>query len=152
VSLVDRRRWLGAGLALAALGAAGGRAMAAGELPLLRFDELYGGISPRGLQFSARVLALRGQIVQMRGYAAPPLRADAKFLVLTRQAMAVCPFCASDADWPADILVVYCREPSLIPGGALLLARGRLEAGSAVDPDTGFVSQLRLREAELVRA
>jgi hypothetical protein len=152
VNLHDRRPWLRAGFALLALGATGSRAAGAAEWPTLRFDELYGGVSPRGLQFSAKVLGLRGQTVQMRGYAAPPLRADAKFLVLTRQAMAVCPFCASDADWPADIMVVYCREPSLIPGGQLLLARGRLESGSFIDPDTGFVSQLRLREAELVRS
>lgn len=123
----------------------------ADELPQLRFNELYAGMSPRGLQFSERVLALKGQRVRLRGYAAPPLRADARFLVLTRQPLAICPFCSSDADWPADILVVYCREPSLIPGGQLLVASGRLEVGSAIDPDTGFVSQLRLRDAELVR-
>jgi hypothetical protein len=122
------------------------------EAPVLRFDELYGAVGPRGLSFSARVNELRGRTVRMRGYAAPPLRADARFLVLTRQPMAICPFCSSDADWPADIMVVYCRQPSLVPGGQLLQVSGRLEAGSATDPDTGFVSQLRLRDAEIARS
>jgi hypothetical protein len=49
-------------------------------------------------------------------------------------------------------MVVYCRAPSLTPGGQLLLVRGRLESGSFIDTDTGFVSQLRLRDAELQRA
>lgn len=121
------------------------------DMPLLRFDELYGAAGPRGLSFSAKVQELRGRPVRMRGYAAPPLRADARFLVLTRQPMSICPFCSSDADWPADIMVVYCRQPSLVPGGQLLQVTGRLEAGSATDSETGFVSQLRLREAEIVR-
>ena len=121
------------------------------DAPTLRFDELYGGMGPRGLVFSARVQELKGSVVRMRGYAAPPLRADAKFLVLTRQPMAICPFCSSDADWPADIMVVYGRQPSLIPGGQLLQVSGRLEVGGSVDVDTGFVSQLRLRDAQWQR-
>lgn len=137
---------------LAALGTCPGwMAAQAADPPAasLRFDELYAGMSPAGLQFSPRVLGLRGQRVQMRGYAAPPLRADAAFLVLTRQPMAVCPFCASDADWPADIVVVYARDPSLLRGGQPLRVTGRLEAGHHADALTGFVSQLRLRDAEL---
>jgi hypothetical protein len=149
-----RRRWLQQ-LALLGAGAGAGAGLrlahAGDEAPLLRFDELYAGMSPLGLQFSPRVQALRGQRVRLRGFAAPPLRADASFLVLTRQPMSVCPFCASDADWPADIVVVYCREPSLIPGGKALLAQGQLETGHHIDPATGFVSQLRLRGAELTR-
>jgi hypothetical protein len=141
---------LGAPLGLL-LQAAPARVAARGAAESLRFDELYAGMSPQGLRYSARVQALRGQPVQMRGYAAPPLRADARFMVLTRQPMAICPFCSSDADWPADIVVVYCREPGLIPGGQALLASGRLDIGPQTDPDTGFVSQLRLRDAELVR-
>lgn len=152
-----RRRLLRATLALGAVGPLGGwvatpGAQARSEAAALRFDELYAGMTPMGLKFSPKVLGLRGQPVQMRGYAAPPLRADAKFLVLTRQPLAICPFCSSDADWPADIMVVYAREPALVPGGQLLLASGRLEVGSHIDPGTGFVSQLRLSDAELIRA
>jgi len=144
--MLSRRVWLQGASAVAwAAGLPAGAAAA----PRLGFDELYAGVSPQGLRFSPRLLSLRGQTVQMRGYAAPPLRADARFLVLTRMPMALCPFCASDADWPADIMVVYCQEPSLLPGGQALLATGRLEAGHHTDPDTGFVSQLRLRDARL---
>jgi hypothetical protein len=152
MSRVARRRVLHNALAMGLPLACPLWVKAAGEPAALRFDELYGGMSPQGLRFSSKVLGLRGQAVRLRGYAAPPLRADAKFLVLTRAPMAMCPFCASDADWPADILVVYCKEPSLIPGGQLLLATGTLEAGSAIDADTGFVSQLRLRQATLDKA
>ncbi len=153
-ALIHRRAWLrqasGTLLGAAALGT--GLARAADAPATLRFDELYAGMSPAGVRFSAAVLGLKGKTVQLRGYAAPPLRADAKFMVLTRQPMAVCPFCASDADWPLDIVVVYCREPSLVPGGQPMLARGRLDVGGRVDADTGFVSQLRLVDAELTRA
>ena len=38
---------------------------------------------------------------------APPLKAEAAFFVLTREPVALCPFCQSDADWPDNILVVY---------------------------------------------
>jgi len=152
---LQRRTWLrrASGLALGAAALPGlDPARAAEASPALRFDELYAGMSPAGVKFSAAVLALKGKVVQLRGYAAPPLRADAKFMVLTRQPMAVCPFCASDADWPLDIVIVYCREPSLVPGGQPMLARGRLEVGGRIDADTGFVSQLRLVDAELSRA
>ena len=29
---------------------------------------------------------------------------------LTREPMALCPFCQSDADWPADIVVVHLKR------------------------------------------
>jgi hypothetical protein len=149
--VTDARRRAVLGACLVGLGAWVDKLQARDTAQPLRFDELYAGMSPQGLVLSPKILQLRGQTVLMRGYAAPPLRADARFLVLTRQPLAICPFCATDADWPADIMVVYCREPSLVPGGQLLLVTGRLEAGSHSDPDTGFMSQIRLRDAELSR-
>ena len=59
-----------------------------------------------GGRLSARARELEGQIVSMRGYMAPPLRAEAKFFVLTRIPMVVCPFCDSEANWPEDLVVV----------------------------------------------
>ena len=46
----------------------------------------------------------------MTGFMAPPLKAESKFLVLTRMPMGVCPFCELAADWPSDIVVVYTEE------------------------------------------
>lgn len=114
----------------------------------LGFDELYGRWSVEGLRFSARVESLTGQPVRMRGFMAPPLKAEADFFVLSREPMALCPFCATNADWPADIVVVYLRRATApVEFSCPIEAEGLLERGSWTDPGTGFVSQLRLRAA-----
>ena len=115
----------------------------------LGFNALYQSIGVRGVVLSDTVRALAGQRVVMRGYMAPPLQAESHFFVLTRDPLTLCPFCQSDAEWPVDIVVVYlARAASLLDGGARLLVRGRLEAGSWTDPQSGFVSLLRLVDAE----
>lgn len=111
----------------------------------LTFDELYGKVSVLGLAFSDKVKALGGKTVSMRGFMAPPLKAEAKFFVLTEIPMALCPFCSSDADWPSNIVVVYIDEmTTFVPPSKLIEVTGTLEVGSWTDPDTGFVSLLRL--------
>jgi hypothetical protein len=71
--------------------------------------------------------------------------------VLTARPASLCPFCQSDADWPPDIVVVYLSRTRLMqPDGTQLTVEGRLEVGSWTDPATGFVSQLRLREAHVI--
>lgn len=88
----------------------------------------------------------------MIGYLAPPLKAESRFFVLTREPLALCPFCQSDADWPLDIVVVLLRRTmTLLPGGTKLLVSGRLETGSHQDPETGFVSLVRLAQADYSR-
>lgn len=111
----------------------------------LTFDELYGKVSVLGLTFSDKVKALEGKTVSMRGFMAPPLKAEAKFFVLTEIPMALCPFCSSDSDWPSNIVVVYIDEKStFVPPSKLIEVTGTLEVGSWTDPETGFVSLLRL--------
>ena len=79
---------------------------------------------------------------------APPLKAEAKFFVLSEIPMALCPFCSSDADWPDNIMVVYLdRKQTFTQPNQMIEVTGTLESGSWVDPETGFVSQLRLRGA-----
>ena len=83
----------------------------------------------------------------MVGYLAPPLKAEAGFLVLSAQPVAICPFCQSDADWPQDIVVVYPRDGGgwrFRSAAERVEVTGTLEVGSALDPRTGFVSQVRL--------
>ena len=136
---------------LAAALLAAGPAQAAAER--LRFDELYGAWSVTGLRFSDRARALAGRPAVMAGFMAPPLKAEAGFFVLTREPLSMCPFCSSDADWPPDIVVAYLRtEAAPTAPNVAIEVTGRLELGSWTDDATGFVSQVRLRDAGFRRA
>jgi hypothetical protein len=137
------RRALLAGASAAILATAGRAAAVAAAT--LDFDELYGSVGVLGLTLSDKVKALAGKEVAMRGFMAPPLKAEADFFVLTEIPMSICPFCASDADWPDNIVVVYLeRAQTFEQANALIEVRGRLEVGSWTDPKTGFVSLLRI--------
>jgi hypothetical protein len=139
------RRSLLAAFGALGLGLAFRPAFAADELA---FDDLYGSFSPLGLKFSDKVKQLTGEKVSIRGFMAPPLKAEAKFFVLSEIPMALCPFCSSDADWPDNIMVVYLdRKQTFTQPNQMIEVTGTLESGSWVDPETGFVSQLRLRGA-----
>lgn len=71
-----------------------------------------------------------------------------KGIALTEIPMSLCPFCSSDADWPDNILVVYLAEgQTFVQYNAPIEAHGVLEYGAWTDPQTGFRSQLRLRDA-----
>ena len=123
------------------------RALAA-EAELLTFDGLYKSFGVLGFQFSDRATALRGKPVRMTGYMAPPLKPESHFFVLTREPLAICPFCQSDADWPVDIVVVFMRAATpMVSAGQKVAVSGRLEIGSSTDAETGFVSQIRLVDA-----
>lgn len=114
----------------------------------LSFDGLYQTIGVLGIKYAERALGLRGKSVRMRGYMAPPLKPESRFFVLTREPVSVCPFCASDADWPVDIVVVYlARTLKPVSFSQRIEVEGRLEIGSWTDPQTGFVSQVRLVDA-----
>lgn len=79
------------------------------------------------------------------GYMAPPLTPTIRLFVLTEVPMSVCPFCSSDADWPDNIIVVKVDDPvTALPYDSPITVSGTLEIGSETDPETGFVSQLRI--------
>ncbi|TRC93711.1 hypothetical protein FJV76_03195 [Mesorhizobium sp. WSM4303] len=119
----------------------------------LTFDDLYGKIGVLGMSFSDKVKMLAGQDVTMQGFMAPPLKAEAKFFVLTEIPMALCPFCSSDVDWPDNIVVIYLDQAQTFEqANALIEVAGRLETGSWTDPETGFVSLLRIVDAHFQRA
>jgi hypothetical protein len=135
------------GLLVLALSA--GFAIRCGAATQLTFDELYAVQGVLGLKFTEKVKMLAGQPVTMKGFMAPPLKAEAKFFVLTEIPMALCPFCSTDADWPDNIVVVYLDEKqTFVQANAPIEVDGVLEVGSWTDPETGFVSLLRLRHAE----
>jgi hypothetical protein len=120
----------------------------AAEAETLTFDGLYKSFGVLGFQFSDRATSLRGKPVRMTGYMAPPLKPESHFFVLTREPLAICPFCQSDADWPVDIVVVFMRAATpMVSAGQKVAVSGRLEIGSSTDAETGFVSQIRLVDA-----
>lgn len=141
----DRRAFLGLlGMTVVSVPAGwlAGPAAAEGRIS---FGELYASFGVLGLTFSDKVKALDGKPVSMRGFMAPPLKAEANFFVLTEVPLALCPFCSSDADWPDDIVVVYLnRAQTFEQANGLIDVSGKLEVGSWTDPDTGFVSLLRI--------
>ncbi|XUY26770.1 hypothetical protein RMR21_014590 [Agrobacterium sp. rho-8.1] len=115
----------------------------------LTFDEMYGKVGVLGLEFSDKLKQLSGQDIRMKGFMAPPLKAEAAFFVLTEIPMALCPFCSSDSDWPDNIVVVYLSEKqTFVQPSTTIEVRGVLEYGSWTDPETGFVSLVRIRDAE----
>jgi hypothetical protein len=120
---------------------------------LLSFDHLYESLDVLVYEPSETVRGLAGQQVLVRGYIAPPLKPANRFFVLTRQPVALCPFCQSDADWPLDIIIVYLQNASpMVSGGEAVMVRGKLDLGSWTDPETRFVSQIRIIEAAFRKA
>ena len=120
---------------------------------MLRFDGLYKNYGVRGMEFSDRLVTLSGSVIAITGYMAPPLKAESKFFVLSREPLSICPFCESDANWPVDIVVIYLRRVGpLSEAGARVIVTGRLETGSWTDPESGFVSLLRVVDAEYANA
>ncbi|MDR2391287.1 MAG: hypothetical protein LBE84_06390 [Planctomycetota bacterium] len=116
----------------------------------LEFAEMYAGASSLGIKMSDKLTALRGRKVRMAGFMAPPLKPTLSFFVLTSVPMSICPFCSSDADWPADIVLVKLAGPvEALPFDRPIWVEGTLETGTEVDKETGFVSLVRIRADKL---
>lgn len=138
---MNRRTMLSTGLALAATPLLPGRALAEDAA---KIRDLYAG----GRNLSDWALGKVGSRVTFEGYMAPPLKANSKFFVLTALPMSVCPFCETEAEWPLNIVAVYGKRTiEVIPFNRKIEVRGRLETGSYRDPDTGFLSLVRLEDA-----
>ncbi|MBT8476091.1 MAG: hypothetical protein HKO95_14860 [Rhodobacteraceae bacterium] len=138
---MNRRTLLASGLALAVLPLAGGSAHAQDAA---KIRDLYSG----GVNLSDWALAQVGERVTFEGYMAPPLKANSNFFVLTALPMSVCPFCETEAEWPNNIVAVYSKRViDVMPFNRKIEVRGRLETGSYRDPDTGFLSLVRIEDA-----
>lgn len=147
---MQRRGFLRTGLATLLSAGGSGMALATPESAKLSFAELYKSRTVLGMAFSDRTVALAGKPVTLAGYMAPPLKPESNFFVLTRTPVAICPFCSSDADWPSDIVVVYLKDPTgFFQDGSAVSVAGTLQLGSRRDPETGFVSQLRIVDASV---
>lgn len=141
---MNRRTFLGA--ATGAIGAMTLPAFAAEEP--LRMRDLYN----KDLTFSPLARSLEGERVTVSGFMAPPLKAQSDFFVLTKRPMAVCPFCETSAEWPDDILAIYTKRiVDVVPFNVSILTRGTLTLGDFRDPETGFVSRVRITDATYER-
>lgn len=141
---MNRRRILRA-LTLLPLAGWLARVGAAAAPTALKFNELYGKVTVRGVEYSSKIRALSGQTITMTGFMAPPLKPKLDFFVLTREPMSTCPFCTTAADWPADIvLVIMPPGRELEPTTRGMNVSGRLDIGVKRDDETGFVSLVRL--------
>lgn len=118
------------------------------QLPRIKMRDLYN----KDLSFSDFAKAHEDQTILVEGFMAPPLKAESNFFVLTKRPLAVCPFCETDAEWPDDILAIYTkRRLKVIPFNRKILVKGRLALGSFKDPETGFVSRVRVVNARYER-
>jgi hypothetical protein len=134
--------------AAAALPFAPVAALAADAGAILKVRDFYN----RTRGFSETAERLHGERIVVEGFMAPPLKADSRFFVLTKMPMSVCPFCETAAEWPDDIMAVYTkRVVDVIPFNVKIETRGVLELGEFRDPDTGFVSLVRLADATYAR-
>ncbi len=111
---------------------------------MLRLRDLYA----ERAEFSAQAQQLDGGEVALQGFMAPPVKPDAKFFVLTKLPMAVCPFCDSELDWPTDIVLVRLDgHQGWVDFNQPIVVTGILRLGTEIDPETGFVSRVRLEDA-----
>jgi hypothetical protein len=116
------------------------------EAEAIKLRELYAGDN----EFSEFAIDHEGERITVEGFMAPPLQADSTFFVLTKMPMSVCPFCETEAEWPEDILAVYTRRVyDVVAFNRKIVVRGELALGSHTDPETGFLSRVRIENARV---
>ncbi|WP_363322958.1 hypothetical protein [uncultured Jannaschia sp.] len=137
--MMNRRRTL----ALATGLLAAPSLLRAGTAPV-KIRDLY----DKDRTMSDLALSLVDARTTFEGFMAPPLKAESRFFVMTKMPMSVCPFCETSAQWPDNILAVYTKRiVDVVPFNVGIETRGVLEIGEYRDPETGFVSMVRLADA-----
>lgn len=102
---------------------------------------------------SDKALGLNATPVEVVGFMAPPLKAEAPFFVLTDIPMETCPFCNDIALWPDNIIYVTSdAELPMVPFDRQIRVAGVLDLGKSLDDETGFVSLVRLKNAQITRS
>ncbi len=121
---------------------------AAWAITRIRMSELYN----HDGSFSPQAEELKGKRIAMQGFMAPHLKVDSDFFILSNTPVETCPFCASEGDWIDSIVFVRMRtKQEAVPPGSLINVEGTLEIGPATDEATGFVSKVRLVNADFRR-
>ncbi|WP_367180485.1 hypothetical protein [uncultured Jannaschia sp.] len=137
--MMNRRRTL----ALATGLLAAPSVLRAGTAPV-KIRDLYN----KDRTMSDLALSLVDERTTFEGFMAPPLKAESRFFVMTKMPMSVCPFCETSAQWPDNILAVYTKRiVDVVPFNVGIETRGVLAIGEYRDPETGFVSMVRLADA-----
>lgn len=143
------RRTFGLGLATLPLLGAAMPALAAPTR--IRMGQLYD--YDNAMAYSDTANQLAGTEVEMQGFMAPHLKVDSDFFILSNQPVESCPFCESEDEWIDTIIFVVMRErQEAIDPGRLIWTRGILDIGTATDEATGFVSRVRLLNADFYEA
>lgn len=143
------RRNFGLGLATLPLVSAAMPALAAPTR--IRMGQLYD--YDNDMAYSEIAHELAGAEIEMQGFMAPHLKVDSDFFILSNQPVETCPFCESEDEWIDTIIFVVMRErQEAIDPGMLIWTRGILDIGVATDEATGFVSRVRLLDADFYRA
>lgn len=114
----------------------------------IKIRDLYN----KDLSFSDLAKDNEGKVIAIDGFMAPPLKAESNFFVLTKMPLSVCPFCETEAEWPDDILAIYTKRIlDIMPFNKRIIVRGTLQLGGYTDPETGFVSRVRLENSRYER-
>lgn len=146
--MVNRRTF---GLSLASLPIVGAAWPALASQTRIRMGQLYD--YDNDMAYSERAHDLQGTEVEIQGFMAPHLKVDSEFFILSNEPVDSCPFCASEDEWIDTIIFVVMRErQQAIDPGTLIWTRGILDIGTATDEATGFVSRVRLLDADFYRA
>jgi len=123
--------------------------LATDNYPALSFRDIYATTGVIGLRIGEPAKELSGLPVRIRGYMAPPLVAQGNFFILTRSPVITCPFCDPSAGWPDDVVLVHLeRDGRFIDPAQVIEVAGSLELGAKLDPQTGMVRLVRLRDAQ----
>ena len=146
--MVNRRTF---SLGLASLPLVGAASPALASRTRIRMGQLYD--YDNDFAYSEVAHELQGSEVEIQGFMAPHLKVNSEFFVLSNVPVESCPFCASEDEWLDTIIFVVMREQQeAIDPGTLIWTRGTLDIGTATDEATGFVSRVRLLDADFYRA
>ncbi len=105
-----------------------------------------------GLDFDSHVLAAASRLVIVTGYVAPHLQPGAPFHLVSHVPLSACPHCLGNRTLPKGTVAFYPLKEngaSYAPGADPVSLKGYLELGAKVDPQTGFVTTIRLRGTNL---
>lgn len=117
----------------------------------IRMGQLYD--YDNNMAFSNDATTLAGTEVEIQGFMAPHLKVDSDFFILSNTPVETCPFCESEDDWIDTIIFVVMRErQEAMDPGTLIWSKGVLEIGPKTDEATGFVSRVRLINADFYAA
>lgn len=121
----------------------------------LDFGTFHARVVVGDIEYSENLLALEGQLVELTGYMAPPLKPRVDWFMLTKYPMQTCPYCSDAADWPPDIVLAILaggRTTDAQQHTDLLRVVGTLDLGLESDVEAGLsLIRIHVTRVERVR-